>query len=504
MNSSILTARLAAVILLFPALCYSQRLDDIKTEADWDQLFYDQYFDYGSYQLFRELAEGAAVIDTAQFIRSVLGLPAWEMTDRMEPLDSAQIENGSDIFSSRKMMIKTGQRIHAGDNSGYYLISGFHNGISAAYKGRRGQGSWLSERRFVGWQHRKGRITLGNYSADLGLGLSIGRFDYRPINLPSLESTEAADNFLYPDNSFYNGAMVRYGGGSLLYSFKRYPGLNKYFLGSAASISHNEFIAGVTANGTILSSSGMKRRMGAFSIFLFDAALGIKSELAYAEAGPGAVVMLTRPGYYVSTWYYDNSFRNLNCSGPARPDYIVFEPDSSGLEFRQAQAGESGLSALKQVDIYGMQVQAAAEVWKRSASATVSHDNMIGARIKLGDGLNLSARLSERAGDVPHRFLAEFGVADVGPYIVSARCNLWSQHGHLDYSKSFGYIYGSFNLFDTMQFSSRMRWRFNGIFDFFLEETISPLHHVKVKATYRWQNSYDDLGPLYIIMEGAI
>ncbi len=173
---------LAAIAPLF-LLSYhanAQWIGQIQTESDWDFLLEQGYFDFGSYQLYRDLAEGASVKDTIEYIQSALGNnPA----DLISPLGNADAIQSLQETSSRRGYLRSGQRVREGQNSGYLLLSNAYQNIGVVFKGRNDNSIWQTERRSISLTGDSYAVTVGNYNANIGLGLGIGRYDYRPINM---------------------------------------------------------------------------------------------------------------------------------------------------------------------------------------------------------------------------------------------------------------------------------------------------------------------------------
>jgi len=494
-----------AGLIFLPTVSHSQWFSQIRTESDWETLYNRSYFDYSTYQLYRELAEGAIITDSVGYFRGVLGNPVLDILGTTP--NNFPSASFPDATPKRDMSLyfRSGLRIYNNAaNSSYLLLSGSDDVSAYELKGRKEKNNWEMEKRSLSWRNGWYAATLGNYDMDVGLGLSIGRFDYRPVaGIP--DTAEQSDDFLYPDNSYYNGIKIEHGKGSILYSSKRYPGLDKRFVGGALSRDFEGAIIGISGGGVFLKANGYARRMGTISAFLIDSERGVQSEAAYSEAGVGVAARVKKSGYDIAMWHYDDSYLNLQSSGIARPDYHRFEDSHFVEEFRQAQAGESGLSAQKNLALGRCALGLATEIWKQSAHGGISLDNLIYSRYGIRDNVWLNARFSSRGGQIEERFLSELGANAEWPIPIQTTVSLWSERSKIIDAKSFYYIFFSIPLKTGFLFNARFRTYFDGDHDYFLEEVLNIGNVFRAKTTYRWQRSYSgDIGPLYFVLEVAL
>jgi len=485
--------------LLFISNTNGQWIGQIQTESDWDALLNQGYFDYNSYQLYRELFEGTAVKDTTEYIQSTLGNP---LSDIISPINDQIYSDNPNILSQR-IYLRSGQRIQNGKNAGYVLLSSTYRNVNCEYKGRNDNSSWESERRIIGFTSDRINITLGNYTTNIGSGLGIGRYDYKPLGIPrdSLRS-----DFLYPDNSYYNGAKIeidnRY---TLLESSKKYLSVRKDFCGGAFSIPINDSKIGLTISATQLSEGSNRRTLGEGSIYFSHPDIGLSTEIGYAESGAGAVCELSKRNFNISFWHYAESFVNPQSSGMAYPDYQSFNDPRFPISFRQPQTGESGLSVRRSVAISRLTLVGWILAWKRSNHDPESLDNNLGARFELGNGANLSARYAERSGRGSGRTLGEFGLNLRRKIEAAALVSLWVDGNAVNNARSFAHIFISAPIKAGFLLSARLRSYFNGNLEYFVEERTVISNRFSLKATYRWQDSYSsESGPLYLIMESAL
>ena len=505
MRAPALALRIMAGLFLLKGVCLAQWVDQIQTESDWETLYNQSYFDYNTYQLYRELAEGSIVTDSADFFQAVLGNPVLEILAGAGESNPAITSEDTADQHAFGMRIRGGQKIRSGEsNNGYILFSGSKENAAFELKGRKGESGWEIERRWMRWCDGRSGVTVGNYDTDIGLGLSIGKFDYRPITGVS-DSMKQPDDFVFPDNSFYNGIKIHYNRSSAMFSARRYPDLDKRFLAAAMTANYEDVTLGISGAGTFLNADGYERTLGSTSLFFADPDRGIRTELAYAESGIGTALRLQRGGFNCAVWHYDDSFLNLQSSGIARPDYDRFENSHFIEAFRQAQAGETGFYAQKGLTIGRLGLGAAAEIWKSSPHERLSLDNLISARYSVLDGIDLDARSSGRTGAVKERVLTEFGTSLIRPFRVEARAAVWSERGRTIKTRSFCYIFCSVPLKAMSLLNGRFRAHFDGDIDYFVEEILNLSDGLLMKVTYRWQESYQGaVGPLYLVLEVVI
>lgn len=495
-----------AVIIAFlisasPVL--SQWLDEIQTESDWEDSYNAGYYDYNTYQIYSELGDGPAMNDTADYVAGALGNPLSEIES---PWSNPHLQDSDTIMSPQmpRIYFRASQKILESDNNGYTLISSRQGDISLLYKGRNESNSWNTERRYISYNDDKFKIILGNYSPDIGLGLGIGRYDYRPLAYQS--TTFGGEDFLFPDNSYYNGADIIYGNHlNLLYSRKKYNSGSKNFAGGSFSYNLNEIKLGLTASSTILSSSAGLRNLGAGSIFFSDKAIGLKTELGYAESGIGFCLQYRRAGSDIRLWHYDKSFLNLQSSAPAHSDYISYNDENLNLSFRQPQAGESGAFLARRISFRKIGLFLSTEVWKKSPADDVALENAVSARYLINEHFDAFSKYAERIGTSYGRKLLEGGVNFHRRLNIGILTAFWIEGGQIINSKSLNHIYLSLHVHSRINIAGRMRWKMNGDFDYFVEEKTMVAAKLSIKATYRWRDSYQNqMGPFYILLESSL
>ena len=484
----------------------AQWFDKIQTESDWESFFRAGYYDYNSYQLYRELAEGTVISDTVEYIVSSMGTPPTETVS--DPIYSEsyarsflKAETAASTSFALPARVRFGRKIFEGKNRGYLLLTRSTGDMDIAFKGREEDGVWNTERRSINFAHGDYRIKLGNFTSRIGCGLGIGRFDYRPISYES--DRGRGEGFLFPDNSYYNGLIVSYKNNfNLIYSIKKYNDVKKSFVGTSVSIGISDFTVGLTAAGTVLSYDDVSRTLGTGSVFIQSDNRDLRSEIGYGESGIGFCAQALRYGYDLRFWHYDDSFINLQSSGFAHPDYESFDDDRFELSFRQPQKGETGLFLKRRFTAERIEFTGATEIWKKSPNHAIAVENSIQARRSVIPDLVVIARYADRHNRQNDRTLVELGASLQKHIEYGILISLWVEKERIEKDKSKYFLYVSMPVTSRFSISGRARRNLSGDFDYFIEERTRIDKFLSIKATYRWDDSYrGDLGPLYLVVE---
>ena len=224
-----------SIFILLSGTANSQWVSDINTESDWEYYFNIGVIDYNSYQLLREIAEGTDIRDTTDFIISTLGISAVDLMEYLGKSPNRPLQSSGSISpktqSSWSGRFRIGSEIRKEGNRNYALADFGNGDFDAGIKFRERNGAREIEKRYISLTKDNYSLTLGNYAADIGCGLSIGRFDYRPLSLESQQ--DDSGHILFPDNSYYNGLKAeflnRY---TFIYSVKKYDSVYKNTLGT--------------------------------------------------------------------------------------------------------------------------------------------------------------------------------------------------------------------------------------------------------------------------------
>ncbi|UCC78834.1 MAG: hypothetical protein JSW64_11190, partial [Candidatus Zixiibacteriota bacterium] len=491
---------------LLPSLASAQWVADIKTESDWEYYYLNGYIDYNSYQLLREIAEGADIEDTSEFITSTLGISPVELADVFEIVETQRIENGKSdarVTGARwSGRLRIGSKIQNESNESFLLATAHSRRTDVYLKLRNDDGrKVLTERRSFEIKNGNYSVILGNFPVDVGCGLSLGRFDYRPV---SFESDEGGLNrFLFPDNSFYNGIKAEYlNNHMILYSVKKYNDVYKKTFGSVLSTGLHSTRIGITGSFTRLSSGSGSKTLGVGSIFVYLEEDRARAEVAYGESGPGACIEVAKPDYVLRGWYYDDSYINLQSSGFSHPDYQSYTDFPSEISFRQPQRGETGFYVRKRVLYKNLEFADAAEFWKNPRVDYINYTNSLQTRIFVSSGITSLIRYTVYSKNNLYKNKIESGIKIFKRYNIDARVLLSFENESIVNDDSRLYIMSSFPVTRSVSLASRLRWYFDGEFDYFVEERVFLTDRLFLKATYRWKEDLaKDLGSLYVFLE---
>jgi len=242
--------------------------------------------------------------------------------------------------------------------------------------------------------------------------------------------------------------------------------------------------------------------MGTGSVFMMNDSLGIMSEIAYAESGMGFYFKLVSDGFDIRLWHYDKSYLNLQSSGYAYPDYLTFDDESSGLSYRQTQAGESGFLFKKSIAVGRLSVVGLSEFWKRASDGIIGRDYSLAGRFFPVANRYLFGRLSGRATPDSERKIVEVGAGSISKFRIMALTSLYFEHDRAIQSRSFSQLFCSVMVAEALSLGARIRLKHDGNHEYFTEERISFISNTILVATYRWDDDTDNgVGPLYITLE---
>jgi hypothetical protein len=495
------SAAIASLIMMAGTIAFAQWYDEIQTDSDWESAFREGFYDYNTYQIYREIVESGDITDTSDFIISAFGNPPGEIikyphyTERLNVKSPANEKRG--YLPDR---LRFGRKVHDGDNVGYISVSRDRGIISGRLKIRDENGIWKADRRTIVYDKGKFQVTLGNYSVKAGCGLGIGRFDYRPVSYEKTISSHR--DILFPDNSYYNGLKIAHGNLTLLYSIKRYADVRKSSAGGYWVTDIGGFSAGVTGSGTILSSDAGELVMGAGSLFFEDKARKFQAEIGYAESGGGLCLRARGADYDIRAWHYDDSFVNLQSSGFAQPDYESYSDERYELSFRQAQKGETGLFLKRHIYISGAKITGISEVWKKSPAHDIAVENYIYLNREFSSGLMIDTRYNDRRGRGSDKTVLSAKAALRREYRIEISGSLRVDDGKTDKERSRYSLFVAVPVESRLELSGRIRRDFLGAFDCFLEQKSILIEGLSLKTSYRWKEEYDsDLGPFYVTME---
>ena len=392
------------------------------------------------------------------------------------------------------LMIKSRFENQTSHENGYISIRNFSKEYDFFYKGNKKANIYNTDRRFIEFMEDSRKLTVGNYSTDIGSGLGIGRYDYRPVSGADYES-----DFVYPDNSYYNGLILNYRNWlNILYSSKKYSELHKNYYGISASANIGDFMLGFTSSLARFSLNSRNRNLETGSIFIQDPRYRFKTEIAYAEAGLGVVAETSVKSLIIKGWHYSDNYLNPQSSGYAYPDYCTYHIfDLYG--FRQSQSGETGVFFEQPFQWHRLLIRAAVESWiTQKASSDLS---LIG-QYSPKESVRLINRFSYRGGYIQERFLYENEVNFRRFFSFQVLTHLWSQDARMDRQKSFSQAFLMVPLRHYSMAGGRIRFRHNGESEFYIEENTLIYERINLTITYKWRDSLGSgLGPFYLVLE---
>lgn len=489
------------IIIIQPSVVFGQWYDRIQTESDWESFYRDGYYDYNTYQIYREISEGN-ITDTVEYIISSMGTSPGEITNRLLEKESGRsitrLEERRHYIPDR---VKFGRKVYNNDSRSYLSLDKRWGDFSTRFKFEDNDGEWRAGYRKIDYINDNLNLVLGNYSVRIGCGVGIGRFDYRPVSFePDYDSGE---DILYPDNSFYNGAKMEYKRISIIYSAKKYHDISKRIIGGYWERDLGEGSVGFTSAATVLSSGAGKRTLGSGSVFGEMNGGRLAAEVAYSESGLGYCIRAKgNSNIVIKAWHYDYSFVNLQSSGYAHTDYESFKDDRFELSFRQPQKGETGLFTNFKTSALTGTISGSSEIWKKSPGSKVAMLNSIYGLWDLLPELSLNAGLSQRNGYQRDRLIAELESIFHKKSRIGARGFLWIENKNIEKEKSKYYIFAFVPVGDYLILSGRFRWNLSGKFDYFIEQRSVLAGGFTLTATYKWnQDQNVDLGPFYLTLE---
>ncbi len=501
-------ASISTLILILFVSSNAQWLDDVLTESDWEYLYSDGSYDYNSYLILKDISLGMISADTADLAVNTLALtnsqssyngPFWSLNN--------EILSTSKLYSNEirpgKLNWQIGNKYLDNQNIGYIHIAPSYNIISLDYKSSYENNTWTTDHRSFKISLPEFELTAGNYWPRIGMGLAIGRYDFRPIRYGS--GHQKHDDLIFPVNSYYNGLYVKGANFDFLYSLKSYDSLDKAFLGSAIHANSGNFNLGLAAARTELKSEAGKRYLNSGSIFMSNASLGLGAEAGYGESGGGAIIQYYKNDLSGKCWHYGKSFVNLQSSSYANPDYISYEDDYSGVSFRQPQSGETGAYLSRRLAINGLDIKVSSEIWKPGNKRLLKSENTAILRYDLNHSFRIGSGISRKDYHDGPKNLIRSSLSYIGPVNAIFDIKFQWNDKELENQNSKYFLYLSTPLDRDIVFSGRIRSSFNGKLDYYIEEKTFLTAGFSSKITYRWNSSYKGkLGAFYLIIEGRL
>jgi hypothetical protein len=355
----------------------------------------------------------------------------------------------------------------------YYLnFSQYNLAIAADVKSN--QDKYSFNRRSVSYKNANLDLTLGNYLAREGYGLTVGRFDY----LPSAGFHDSADfDFWRPVNSFYNGLKIQLSvnnlNGRFYYSAKQYGDAIKQFYGSGADYSSDQFSIGAT-----LGANHFHR--GQFEDQKLAAGINFKLILEQYEFG-GEFARVNRSGgiylagmRYLSVsniklalWHYADHFNSYNCSGMASTDYRTFYLDDQDIGFRTSQAGETGFAS----NFIGQRFAIGWQVWQQAHDDNIKFLAASRWSITIADQATWLSQIHYSNKSNKENFWLKTGIGKTRlPMLNWFGVKLESDGKRWVNDQSYGFLEMRYAIQEKLNLGLHMRPYFNGKFYWLLSE----------------------------------
>jgi hypothetical protein len=351
-----------AFLIFAENLILASPLYDIENLDDLIDAYYDGLIDYGTF----------AVLYDAYNLGGLSGsdLEALKFSEGFELNDFLMSPDTTDFWSrllsgyrgrfGARTYSRNSENIYD-DYYGEVSSESFEAELAVREYGNR----YSLRKRTIGWYAGQFSLSLGDYLADEGYGLTIGRFDYRPS--AGLDSDKSVD-FWYPEHNYYNGLKFSTHsnmlGGRVYYSDKKYDASTKKFFGISGDFNYGSFKGGLAVGASRYDdNSGFDERQAAGVNAEYSAdAFTLGAEYAQVDGSAGAYLRALKKftGWRIESefWHYADHFENYNCSGESAADYHTFYPTDGDIGFRSSQAGETGMAIVYSSPVYsaGMQL----------------------------------------------------------------------------------------------------------------------------------------------------
>jgi len=491
----LLFSTVIAVILISPSNSTAQWVDDILTESDWESYFREGYYDYNTYQIFRSMAEDVSITDTLGYMESAMGTSQSELN--MGTGFSGR--NNTVVRAVRSSRIRLFRKLSNNHETGYLSLGTIGDDYRLDMKIRKEGNGWLADRRYISANIGANKIEIGDYSIDIGCGLGLGRFDYRPISYEY--DPDKNEDWFFPDNSYYNGIHLTRNNISVLSSFKKYPGLSKRLIAAYATIPYKNFEFGTTSAATGLISDRGSILLGSGSFFLQNKNKNRRAEVGYSESGIGFCGMMQNRGSKIKLWHYSNSFVNLQSCGYAHPDYVSFIDNNSELAFRQPQQGETGIYLSRKIISKMISASISSEIWKTPEERIVWSEIDLRFQIyyqQLRFDLGGSARRTTSGSSR----IFNLGACAGERRLFGVKAYIWFKDNNIENNRSRYWAFADIPLGNMVTLGGRIRNTLAENLDFFIEQETKLKNSLMLRFTYRWDERYrSDLGPIYLTIE---
>lgn len=354
----------------------------------------------------------------------------------------------------------------AGRSSGNYYVAFGSSGYNYSLKIRSAQKRYFCDSRSLRYTRTNLSLTAGNYLADEGCGLVIGRYDYRPST--GYDNPYDFD-FWSPVNSYYNGLKIQLSrnqiNGRIYSSAKNYADFHRRFLGGGLLWQNDNILIGAACGFNDLYSSDIEDSRLAeglnFRYSYSDYELG--GEIAQVNRSGG--IYLTGAKHLESAiiktdyWHYAPRFENYNCSGKAASDYRSFYPAGQEIGFRTTQAGETGIATNYDRRNFGIGWQ----FWKQADDPKLNIMVATRCAIRLQDYAIIRNQMSYSIKNENGAVWLKSAIGEISmPYLEWLGIKLASENKKLIHSECYGFIELKHAQSEHLEFDANLRACFDG------------------------------------------
>jgi hypothetical protein len=369
----------------------------------------------------------------------------------------------------------------------YYAEIATH-AVAADLVVRQEKGSYSYRRRSLSWSCPFLTITAGDYSAAAGYGLVIGRYDYRPVTGDNTDD----DDFLHPDNNYYNGlkasAKLPYFESKFYYSDKEYGNYDKTFVGISGDIKLKSFSGGLSYGVNRLEDYYKRHAAGIHARYeTFNYSLG--GEYAVIEKWDGAYFIGQRKydGWSIQSefWHYGESFYNYNCSAPAVSDYETYYPLDDTLGFRSYQAGETGMALSYRSKAFTL----GTEFWSHTDLSEIKSSFYFGYLQTISSHFDSYVQTSYRDRSDNNYFWLKTSIfTDYRP-LSKLGCKLYFKDSEIAHDDCYVFFNLKHSLGENLRLSAGIREYFDGGIYYIFEESFYPAAGFIMRADISYKNT---------------
>jgi hypothetical protein len=390
---------------------------------------------------------------------------------------------------------KIGVRRYSGnfdDIYGDYYIDLSAHSFSTNVAIRQEKGDYIFRRRSLSWENSNVMITAGNYLIESGYGLVIGRYDYRPS---SGYTNDNDDNFLYPDNNYYNGlkvaARVSRFESKLYYSKKNYNDIDKLFYGVTGDFVLESFKGGLSYGINQLDDDNGNddRQAAGLHARIETENYTLAGEYAVIEKAGGSYLLAERKftNWLIQAefWHYARSFNNYNCTGPSASDYETFYPIDDSPGFRSHQAGETGMA----LSYKNKAISSGIQLWNHVDDNELNSSLYLGYNQTITNKFKTYCQTSYRNVKDNHYFWLKTSLLTAIDPFKKLGVKFYFKNSDLINGDCYMFLNLAHDLNDKLGLSISLRNYFDGQLYYFIEEDFRPARGFIVKSEFSYKKT---------------